>query len=317
MDIGNRILELLYFKDCVIIPGLGGFVSHYVPARIREESQTFVPPAKEIGFNRELIQDDGLLSDYLAKSENITISVARTLIDEFVNSFMQRLADEGQIHLTSIGKFRYAKTGELIFSANKETNFLPDSYGLSSFHFIRPVSKKENPLLRSAIFKQDEKVKVITLPGLTKPERDKSLRRVALALPLLLAISLLPINSRNGQHTANVIPLSSLSVLEMPVNGNTSRTAVVLTEPEQDDEIEQTHINRESYAIIAGSFSLEKNALILKQDLSDKGYNPEVWKATNGFFRVVLQAQDNMQKAQQAVANLKEELPGIECWILQ
>lgn len=329
MDIGKRIFELLYFKDCVIIPGLGGFVSHYVPARIREESQTFVPPAKKIGFNRELIQDDGMLSAYLSKSDKISISAARLLLHEFVNSLMEKLASDGELRLNSIGKFKYLKTGELVFIADKETNFLPDSYGLSSFHFTRPQQNRENPLLRSAMYKHSERGKVITLPGLSKPEWDKSLRRVAMVIPLLLAVSLLPINSRIGQHTANIIHFPALSNVEMTNSVSVSGATGNLTDMEQEaldysvsGENSKTNnqtspIDRESFAIIAGSFSTENHALILKQALSDKGYNPEIWKADNGFFRVALEARKSMAEAQTAIIEFKKDLPEIEFWVLQ
>jgi len=320
-------LELLYFRDCVIIPGLGGFISHYVPARIREESQTFSPPSKEIGFNRELIHDDGLLSAYLSKSYNITVIDARLRIDDFVGSIMESLASDGEVKLSTIGKFRYAKTGELVFTVNKEVNFLPDSYGLSSFHFSIPKREKLNPLVRSAMYKQGEKGKVIAFPGISKPEWDKSLRRVAMVIPLLLAVSLLPINSRNGQHTANLIHFPSFSSVEMSNDSGVSLPSSTQADFEQqalDGSVEDVladnqvaTIDRESFAVIAGSFSTEKNALILNNDLLAKGYSPEIWKADNGFFRVALEAHNSMAEAQQAIVELRKKLPVIEFWVLQ
>ncbi len=327
MNIEKKILHLLYFKDCVIIPGLGGFVSNYVPARIREESQTFLPPAKEIGFNRELIQDDGVLSGYLARCDNISIADASKRIDKFVNFIFNELADTGNYELKLIGNFAYTRTGEMVFKAGDEMNFLVDSYGLSSLYYKR--LEKENPLLKSAIFKHEDKVKTISLPGtMARTERQRSVRRVAIALPLLIAISLLPINTRNGaqkgQNNAGFLPSSSMMTVELSGSDKTTED----TDTNLDNrfifegaavENESIHepFNRNSFAIVAGSFSTEKNAEILRKELGQEGYGPEIWKASNGFYRVVIQAHENMTNAQQAIAELKKELSGIEFWILQ
>ncbi len=332
MDLEKRILELLYFKDCVVIPGLGGFVSLYVPAKIREETQTFTPPGKEIGFNQDLVQDDGVLSGYLANYEKITVSAARILLDEFVDRLRVKLAAGERIHLTSIGYFSYAKTGELVFSASGEINFLTDSYGFSSFHFTR--TEKEHPLLRSAIFKQRESGRIIHLPGTQgKPGQERTFRRVAMAIPLLVVISLLPLNFRHGlrqgQQPATLFPLPSLTIVDIPESASSVRPTEIQRESGQDPlsievseknkvlSSEQTPISRNSFAIIAGSFSSEKNASLLKKELVDKGFSPEIWQAENGFFRVVIQALENMAKAQEAIAKLREELTDIDFWVLK
>ncbi len=333
MDIEKRILELLYFKDCVIIPGLGGFVSQYVSAKVREETQTFIPPTKEIGFNRELVYDDGILSNYLAECESISISAARILIDEFVDLLKKKLALGEAMNLTSIGSFSYARTGELVFAVSREMNFLTDSFGFSSFHFTRTKSEKEHPLLRSAIFRPGEKGRIIPLPGTqSKPVHEKTFRRLAIAIPLLVAISLLPLNSRNGlRHgqQATLFPLPSLSVVdgsiisapselsEIRVQATTDQAEITVDQENENSDPAQTEFKQKSFAIIAGSFSSEKNAKSLQQELLDKNFHPEIWQAKNGFFRVVIQAHGNMSEAQEAVGKLRDELSDIDFWILQ
>ncbi len=327
MDIEKKILHLLYFKDCVIIPGLGGFVSNYLPARMREESQTFLPPAKEIGFNRELVHDDGVFAGYLAKCDNISIVDASGRIDKFVNFVFSELEKKGTFEIRTIGKLSYARTGEMIFKAGGEINFLADSYGLSSFYYKR--QEKENPLLRSAIFKHGSKVGALALPGtLARTERQRSLRRVAIALPLLIAISLLPLNHRHGsqigQNSAGFLPLPSLTLVELTddsesIKGSNPDLVDIFVIEGMVVEGISNHepFDRNSYAIVAGSFSTEENADVLRKELVQKGYGPEVWKASNGFYRVVIQAHQSITAAENAIAELKEELSGIEFWILQ
>ena len=62
--IDNYICELLYDHDCVIIPGLGGFIANFEPARIIRKQHTIMPPSKKIAFNGKLKNNDGLLADF-------------------------------------------------------------------------------------------------------------------------------------------------------------------------------------------------------------------------------------------------------------
>ncbi len=61
MDVTAFIRELLFGHDCVIVPGFGGFIGNYTPARIDKRTGTFYPPVKQISFNRNLNHNDGLL----------------------------------------------------------------------------------------------------------------------------------------------------------------------------------------------------------------------------------------------------------------
>jgi hypothetical protein len=327
MNIEKRILDLLYFKDCVIIPGLGGFVSHYVPAKIKEETQTLVPPSKKIGFNTDLLHDDGLLSGYLVDFNRITLPVARKALDEFVDKLKIQIASGTPYIIEDVGTFSYSKTGELLFSSSKEINLLSDSFGLKAFHFTRPERAQMHPMVRRAV--RDKKSnRPISLPGSTV----NNLRRIAVAIPLLLAVSLLPVNKHNGfgdgQQSATLSPFPTKPILEQThesnlfeqgneQNSGTLNSYELNTGLEKAGDVINEPFDKNSFAIIAGSFSTEKNAGILKDELLEKGFKPEIWKAPNGFHRVVIQAYESLSRAKEAVAKLEEDLQNIDFWILQ
>ena len=91
MDITAYIRELLFSHDCVIIPGFGGFIGNYSPARIDKSSSTFHPPVKQISFNRNLNHNDGLLIGKISESSGLNYGDARNIVDEFVNNVRKRL----------------------------------------------------------------------------------------------------------------------------------------------------------------------------------------------------------------------------------
>jgi hypothetical protein len=61
---------------CVIIPGLGGFITYKVSARINNAFHQIYPPAAKVGFNAALKANDGLLATHFAIQNGITYAQA-------------------------------------------------------------------------------------------------------------------------------------------------------------------------------------------------------------------------------------------------
>ena len=101
MVIEDYIKDLLYRYDCVIIPNFGGFVTNKISAQIHKDSNTFHPPTKQIGFNVNLIHNDGLLANYIASSENISFDQATSKIKVTVSQW-NKLIKTTSLHLSLI-----------------------------------------------------------------------------------------------------------------------------------------------------------------------------------------------------------------------
>ena len=74
--IEQHIFELLKYHDCVIITGLGGFILNEKSGYLNQITNQIHPPSKIISFNTKVIQNDGLLANYLASKENISYDQA-------------------------------------------------------------------------------------------------------------------------------------------------------------------------------------------------------------------------------------------------
>ena len=129
------IFDLLHFHDCVIVPGLGGFVGNYKPSVILEERSLFLPPSKEIGFNRSLSHSDGLLTDYMARREGITYAEASLQLARFVSQIHEQISSGVVIDLGEVGSLKKDAIGNLQFTPKNGSSFLPDALGLGAFHF--------------------------------------------------------------------------------------------------------------------------------------------------------------------------------------
>lgn len=130
-----HIESLLYHHDCVIVPGLGGFVANRVSADMDEEKGLFFPPRKEIGFNRSLAHHDGLLVNRIASFEQIAYEEARVSTERFVHQVLQEAASGEVVALGEIGTLRSDAGGNLLFQPGGSHNFLTEAFGLTSFHF--------------------------------------------------------------------------------------------------------------------------------------------------------------------------------------
>ena len=81
MTLANHINDLLYRYECVIVPGFGGFITNEISASVNHYTHTFHPPMKQISFNSNLQNNDGLLANYISSIENISFNEALNLIN--------------------------------------------------------------------------------------------------------------------------------------------------------------------------------------------------------------------------------------------
>ena len=70
-ELERHIEILLLSNDCVIVPDLGGFMTHHVDARYDEEEQIFLPPLRTLGFNPQLKINDSMLAQSYVEAYEI------------------------------------------------------------------------------------------------------------------------------------------------------------------------------------------------------------------------------------------------------
>ena len=142
IELAQHIEVLLLENDCVIVPGLGGFVAHYTPAVRVVEENIFLPPTRIIGFNPQLKMNDGLLVQSYMSVYGTNFSDATKIVDKTVEDLLVVLHDDGKIDLPNVGELRYSiyDTYDFIPYDNKITT--PYLYGLDSFE-IQELSEKQ------------------------------------------------------------------------------------------------------------------------------------------------------------------------------
>lgn len=150
-ELSRHIEVLLLENDCVIVPGLGGFIAHNKSAEYKDSANVFCPPSKTIGFNPQLTINDGLLAQSYMQAYDTDFPDASRKIGSVVSQIKETLYENGQAELNNIGTLYYTMAGIYGFEPYNNAFFSPDLYGLGSFS-ISPLSAlKKTPEPRMTI----------------------------------------------------------------------------------------------------------------------------------------------------------------------
>lgn len=136
MYIENLIGDLLLRNNCVIIPSFGGFLSKQVSASIDYQTGMMLPPGRMISFNRQLINNDGLLIASYAQQASVSYEQAHFDIQDQVDQWWLRLNNGERISIEKIGYLFLDQEKNIGFEQDKFFNTYLQSYGLRSIHFV-------------------------------------------------------------------------------------------------------------------------------------------------------------------------------------
>ena len=150
IELAQHIEVLLLENDCVIVPGLGGFVAHYTPAMRVAEENVFLPPTRIIGFNPQLKMNDGLLVQSYMAVYDTDFSDATRIVEKEVAHIFTALHEEGKVDLPNIGELRYSIHGIYDFVPYDHKITTPYLYGLDSFE-MQELAELKKPYMEKII----------------------------------------------------------------------------------------------------------------------------------------------------------------------
>ena len=162
----NRHIEILLLSsDCVIVPDLGGFMTHHVDARYDDEDNMFVPPLRTLGFNPQLTMNDSLLAQSYIEAYDINYPEAIRRIEAEVTELKQQLYNDGFYEMTGIGVLSLNEDRHIVFEPCEAGLLTPSLYGLGAFEML-PLDEKTNSQI----------VQVATQVPLTNNDSTQSIR---------------------------------------------------------------------------------------------------------------------------------------------
>lgn len=166
--VNEYLKKLLYQYDCVVVPELGAFLTHYQPAAFTEASGLYLPPRKRVAFNEALRFDDGILANYIMLHEPLTREGAQRHISQFVSDLRKQVETAGRFEIESIGTFTYNAENRLQFDPSFRHNFFGEAFGMSA---VSTQLLNRKPQVEPAL----EAVPVTTLGPVLVREDDTTL----------------------------------------------------------------------------------------------------------------------------------------------
>lgn len=133
-----RHIELLLLEhDCVIVPGLGGFIANYADATYSGNGENlFLPPYRTIGFNQQLQVNDGLLVQSYMSTYDTSYPFANLQMEQDLEKILHELDIKGVYELQNLGVLKKGINNNISFTAQDASALTPSLYGLYSYEIM-------------------------------------------------------------------------------------------------------------------------------------------------------------------------------------
>ncbi len=347
--VDKHISELLFEHDCVIVPEFGGFVANYASAKIHPVQHSFTPPSKNIVFNKNLNNNDGLLANHIASTEKTTYPEALQYIHHFVSTTNEQLKKGAKVKIEEVGTLHLDVERNIQFEPST-TNYLLEAFGLSQFQ--SPAIKRDN------IGKRIEKE--FTDRGAIPLEKKKiNVKRyatLAVALPLIFAMVWIPLKTDllKNINYSNINPFASKEIAKykakdkssvkeltaedfsatplinendtskyislylteksaQPITANMvdNTTVVDAVKPDTTKVVNNVLSNLDfKFHIVTGCFQIESNAKNFVADLQSKNINATIiGQNNNGLYVVSCGDYATRREAINELAQIKKAQP--------
>lgn len=315
MKLEKYIAQLLYRYECVTVPEFGSFLTEVRSARLQPNTYTFYPPKKVISFNSLLRKNDGLLIHHISQSAKIPYNEAVSLVHQEVSLWKKVLESNQILELKNIGEIRLNAENNLVFTALENTNYLPDSFGLSAVvspvirrNYTQEVTSEE---INKPEITVEEAPKVIPI---TKVKSRTSYIKYGVAAAVILGAGLFFVNDYYQYKVAQETLLVEHAVqqeIESKIQEatfvieNQNITPVTLTVKE-----EKLH-----YHIVAGAFREEANAEKAFVELSKQGFKSRrLEKNKYGLYPVLYGSYKTYEEALQNLREIRKA--NTDAWLL-
>jgi cell division septation protein DedD len=158
--IGNLLLR----HNCVIVPSFGGFVAKQTSATIDYKNGVMLPPRKSVLFNRQLVNNDGLLISEFAITNKVIYPTAEENVLGRVSDWNEKLRNGERVTLDRVGYLFYDEEKNICFEQDRFFNLLLESYGLGKVHFITEEDIKISQHISAVSASQIEETEEIDEP---------------------------------------------------------------------------------------------------------------------------------------------------------
>lgn len=287
----KKIVSLLDSNLRVIIPEFGAFI-------IRQQEPRVVV------FNELLKNNDGLLIEYIIKTENVEPDIAEQMLADFISQ-VTRTIDSGKVfEIAGLGKLWKDKSGRLSFTPENESIPVEDEV------VERPISK----------YTVQQQFYGPEASGTNNTARSAKSRQFLYWLLALICVNLIVVaffilrKDDKGKVTkpgdSIILKESVVDQLADSLKAAVADTTIMYSAGPSVPMLEEVKTNDEGhlkYYIVAGCFRDEVNADELVISLKNMGYKAEKFGRIGDLYAVSFASFDNKELAVKELARIREE----------
>ena len=307
IELERHIEILLLSNDCVVVPGLGGFVAHYIEARYDEEDALFLPPLRTLGFNAQLTMNDSLLAQAYVEAYDISYPEALRRIEDEVEELHQHINNEGFYELHDIGTLATNGEGHLEFHPCEAGLLTPSLYGLTSFEMPK-LAYTGN---RSTVHHTEKGADIITI-------RKSTIRKIAAAAIVIFALFLIPPTTswEPSQHVqqSSVLSIPSWERSQVKHDATVEET---ITMVQQAAASCNYVMDSDYWTLVLASHISKDNAEAFIASIQQKGFSQARILEQNNIIKVVYGQYSDKDSAYKNLKELKGNSDFAQAWVLE
>ena len=332
----SHISSLIARHNCVIVPGLGAFLAHEVPASYNAEDKIFMPPYRVLGFNPQVVIDDALLVSHYISCDNLSYDEAVASLKADTMLLRSTLSQKGVVRFGTLGTFEMNVKGEITFTPDANGIDDPSNFGFEPLaiesleqcerkSIVIPIKRRDIGKYVAAVaaviltfifvtpvsdnaFKNEIRASITDFASSEQISMMQQLSAVAPAtMEESAAIEIAPVDFSNTKVIEAVEPKVAEPAVEVAAEPVAEPVKIVVEQNKAD--------NAESkyYIIVASSPSASNAELAVKELTAKKSASYEILNCGKRH-RVAIDNFSSADAAQNALLQYQQTFP--DAWVL-
>lgn len=321
--ISLHITRLLTENDCVILPGIGGFITRYKKAVYDASAEEILSPKRELGFNSALTADDGLLVQAYMDSYGLNWPEASKRLASDTEALLGEITSGGQAELEGLGTLRRTDSGTFAFQPSCSETPAPSLYGLPSVNARAIATAAAETEPENDGTANDREMYHLSLRRSWVYKIAATVAAIALAFAIPSPIANEPQNA-NLQATAMLgilddfhAPAAPESATENTAESQSADTAAASAPRAEKAESAPQTVTEKPYTIVLASSVAEANAREFISSLKAQGFADAEIHCKPGMRRVIYSHYATEDEARAELGKLRENDFARDAWIMK
>lgn len=328
-ELSHHIICLLAESDCVILPGIGGFIARYKSASYTSNDEEFLSPQRVIGFNGALTMNDGLIVQSYMIKFGLNYPDASKLVDKDIEKLLEEINRNGNVHIEGLGMLVKQAQGAYSFEVSSPRIITPELYGLTDFAVACKKNNSHATEIVPPFIPQPEQIEE-EIPLDEKPKtysisvKRSAVHKIAAIAAAIIVSFLLTtpagnIDKHNIQTSAMIGALDFPSNIEKPAAPKVEKAQMAKEDAEEakTKAVEKVSVAVKPYTIVLASAVSERNAKEFIESLNKQGYpHAEIYK-TSSMRRVIYNHFETEQEAREALKKINDKDFAAEAWVMK